>query len=323
MLTHRCPVLFAVTLALLLAVPATPIPAEEPSSRDLYWRTLPACCWIEVPAGEGNLSRGTGWLADRKRSLVVTNQHVVGARKTATVRFPASRDGKLIAERNYYEGGAPTVAARVLAMDAGRDLAVLKLESLPEGAAELALAGDDPAPADHVHSIGNPGASDALWLYTSGTVRQVYRRRVIAEPGKRLECRVVETQSPMNEGDSGGPVVNDDGRIVGVTSAYRKDARFLSFCIAVSEVRAFLASLPGDEANEPRTAEDYIARGLRFLDRKQNGPAIEDFAAGHPPEARPFDHHALAFALEVRAGSEPTGTSTRTKGSRRKGGGSR
>ena len=52
------------------------------------------------------------------------------------------------------------------------DLALIELiDPLPEGTVELKLAADSADPADRVHSIGNPGASGALRVYTSGTVR--------------------------------------------------------------------------------------------------------------------------------------------------------
>ncbi len=265
---------------LLLVTPAAAGPDEAPSPRALYAQTLRACVWVEVPEGEGKVSRGTGWIADRGRRLVVTNHHVVGGHGAATLQFPAYRDGKLMAERSPYEGGGvPAVTARVLGTDPARDLAVLQLDSLPEGAAELPLAEDDPAPSDRVHSIGNPAASDALWVYTSGTVRQVYRKRLPPEGGRRPEVRVVETQSPVNPGDSGGPVVNDAGRVVAVTATYRTDARLVTFCVAASEVRAYLAELRRAEPGEPRTAEGFMARGLGALGRKQYGPAADAFTA--------------------------------------------
>ena len=56
--------------------------------------------------------------------------------------------------------------------------------------------------------MGNPGASDAYWVYTSGAISQVYQK-TIRYNTQTVQARVLETQSPINPGDSGGPVVND------------------------------------------------------------------------------------------------------------------
>jgi len=57
-------------------------------------------------------------------------------------------------------------------------------------------------------------------VYTSGTVRQVYRKKWVAGDEHKvfhLDAEIVETQSPTNAGDSGGPLVNDRAELVGVT----------------------------------------------------------------------------------------------------------
>ena len=64
-----------------------------------------------------------------------------------------------------------------------------------------------------MHSIGNPGTSGALWVYTPGKVRQVYSKKWKAKLDERnihtFQAKVIETDSPTNPGDSGGPLVND------------------------------------------------------------------------------------------------------------------
>src|SRR5262249_52591585 len=55
-------------------------------------------------------------------------------------------------------------------------------------------------------------------------------------------AKMLETQSPINPGDSGGPVVNDNLELVGVVSSLDPRSRLVSLCIDVEEVRAFLAT---------------------------------------------------------------------------------
>src|SRR5439155_4470270 len=136
------------------------------------------------------------------------------------------------------------IVGKVIDKRADCDLALIELAPLPEGALALPLARDNVSPGDRVHSVGNPGASDALWIYTSGTVRQVYKKKYRSgggdgKPTVEIEARVVETQSPTNRGDSGGPLVNDRAELVAVTQGghFSGDARLVSYFIEVGEVQ--------------------------------------------------------------------------------------
>jgi tetratricopeptide (TPR) repeat protein len=247
--------------------------ADDAPRKGLYQRTLSATAWVLIPRG-GHSGLASGWVLDVPRRLLVTNYHVVGNSDKVLVVFPMYQGGKLVAEKSANLDKGRRIRGTVLDSDPKRDLALIELESLPPEVTALKLAADSASPGDRVHSVGNPGTSDALWIYTSGTVRQVYHKRYHID-GQPVEARVVETQAPINPGDSGGPVVNDDGELVGVTSATNLAAQLVSICIDVSEVRAFQA-----EANRlvtPRTAEDYVRRGRHYSGRGRTDRAIADF----------------------------------------------
>src|SRR5262249_31491590 len=112
-------------------------------------------------------------------------------------------------------------------------------------ATPLRLAQNGVGPGEDVHSIGNPGASGGLWIYTPGKVRQVYQKRWSVNTGGeelQFEAKVVETDSPINPGDSGGPLTNDKGELVGVTQGNisRGQAAAMSMFIHLSEIKTFL-----------------------------------------------------------------------------------
>lgn len=195
------------------------------------------------------MATGTGSLIDRQRQLILTNYHVVGDVDRATVFFPAFRDGRPVAEKSYYNQRSRElgIRGRVVARDKRADLALIQIERVPKGAQALSLSPVPVVPGQAVHSIGNPGKSDALWVYTPGKVRQVYHKRWRAKLEDRIvefDAEVVETDSPTNAGDSGGPLVNDKGELVAVTEGGAIDAQLLSTFIDVSEVQRLLAT-PG------------------------------------------------------------------------------
>jgi HEAT repeat protein len=120
---------------------------------------------------------------------------------------------------------------------------VVQLDKLPEGVPVLKLTAKSANPGQMVHSVGNPGASDARWIYTSGTVRQVSHKRWRAKVERTIltfDADVVETQSPTNPGDSGGPLVNDALELVAVTQGASTQARELSLFIDIGEVKKLL-----------------------------------------------------------------------------------
>jgi S1-C subfamily serine protease len=233
-----------VLLGLALAVPAAR--AGDEGGEKVYQRVLKST--VLVLAGEeGKLTaQGTGSLIDRSRGLVVTNYHVVRDFETVVAAFPTYQKGKLVPQRDFYrdlisKGGG--LRCKVLERDKRHDLALLQLERVPDGAQELKLARDSASPGQRVHSVGNPGQSEAMWLYTSGTVRQVYHKKWRARGGTTVydfEAEVVETQSPINPGDSGGPLVNDRAELVGVTEGHASGAQLLSVFVDVSEVKGLL-----------------------------------------------------------------------------------
>ena len=230
------PPMLSAALLLLAAGPAQCDPL-------LYQKALSSTGWVVVPRSSG-ISFGTCWVADHNRRLAVTCNHVVGDAREILVYFPRCKEGRPIVDAASYLRDYSAVTGRVVACDAARDLALLRLSSLPPGVRELPLSDRGSGPGDDVHSIGNCGihgglSEGTLWWYTRGSVRQVHRRRVKVGEGVR-RVWLVETQAPVNEGDSGGPVVDDAGRLVGVTDSYSSGQRLVSQNIDVREVRAFL-----------------------------------------------------------------------------------
>ena len=235
-----------ISAAGLFAQPdAKPAPVAE-AGISVYRKVLPSTVWIHSERGRGKLATGSGSLIDRGRRLVLTNYHVVGNVKKAAVFFPAFEKNRVVPERQYYldRAGRLGIPGEVVEFDKEADLALIRIDRVPDDVKPLPVAAESPEPGQTVHSIGNPGRSGALWVYTPGKVRQVYSKKWKAKLNERtihtFEAKVVETDSPTNPGDSGGPLVNDAGELVGVTQGGALDAESLSLFVDVSEVRRFL-----------------------------------------------------------------------------------
>ena len=211
-----------------------------------YRKMLRSAVWVHSDRGGGVRATGSGALIDKGRRLVLTNYHVVGNVKDATVFFPVFEGKKVVPERRYYLERARSlgIPGEVVEVDKAADLALIRIDRVPDGTAELPIAADSAEPGQTVHSIGNPGKSGALWVYSPGKVRQVFADAWAAKLDDRhvqeFKATVVQTDSPINPGDSGGPLVNDAGELVGVAEGQALKANSLSTFIDVSEVRRLM-----------------------------------------------------------------------------------
>jgi Flp pilus assembly protein TadD len=261
--------LLGIALAtVVLAAHASGAPAA-PAGKETYQKAVKGAVWIR------NVKvTGSGWVVDSSARLIVTNHHVVGSADTVQVYFPVRKDGKVVAEKSHYLTRVKPVTGKVIDSDPARDLAVIQVPALPEGVAELKLAAQGVEPGDRLQGVGNPGVSDALWVYNTGTVRQVYKTTLRYRDGQVVNARLIETQSPINPGDSGGPAVNAEGEVVGVHAAIRFGATLFNYCIDLSEVKRYLVLVR--KLLSPRTAADYAWRGEHYAERGRADRALAD-----------------------------------------------
>ena len=208
-----------------------------------YSNVLPSTVWIITSNSENETSTGTGVFIDKERRLVLTNAHVVGDSRSAVVFFPEVKNGVPTVKRKKYLDKVLDLAGpgKVVAVDRKLDLALIELAKVPERAKAIELAEQGVTPGENVDLIGNPGGSDVLWVYTSGTVRSVYDKKFKSDHGQH-EFRAVETQTAIRPGDSGGPVVNSEGKLVAIAQSFSPELLLVSYCVDVAEIKAFVKS---------------------------------------------------------------------------------
>jgi S1-C subfamily serine protease len=246
-------------VALVAALAAVNVARANP---EVYQQTVRSTAWVISPRDDGKASMGSGVLIDAERKLVLTNYHVVLDGPTVVLFFPSyDNDNELVTDPKQYVENIKGlgIKGKVVRSSANSDLAIIEAERLPRGIKAVPLAAKSPSPGQTVHAIGNSGAADedgALWRYIKGDVRQVYRKKF--KSGNKdltldITARVVETDAATNGGDSGGPVVDDKGRLVAITQSFDTVHRSVSYSIDVSEVRILLADMgkPKDLAKAP------------------------------------------------------------------------
>jgi S1-C subfamily serine protease len=143
-------------------------------------------------------SLGSGFVLD-SAGHIVTNFHVIEGAQKVQVSF----------------SGQDQLPASVVGKDRSTDIAVLKIDAHSRALTPLPLGNsDDVRVGDAVYAIGNPfGLTRTL---TTGVVSAV-QRQIFAPNGVPIDS-AIQTDAAINHGNSGGPLIAADGRVIGVTS---------------------------------------------------------------------------------------------------------
>jgi putative serine protease PepD len=179
------------------------------------------------PQTETQQVLGSGFVID-KAGHILTNYHVVTNASRVEVSF--SNDERL--------------PARVIGRDPSTDTAVLQVRALPQALTPLELGDSDLVNVgDAVVAIGNPLGEDRS--ITSGIVSAL-QRSIVAPNGAAID-HVIQTDAALNHGNSGGPLLNARGQVIGVNSQIETDGGSgnigIGFAIPINTVKSVVAQL--------------------------------------------------------------------------------
>lgn len=199
----------------------------------VYQRVSPAVVHIFV-FNDFNFGLGSGsGFVYSDDGYIVTNNHVVADAETIEVGFA---DGS-------------RVAAELIGTDIDSDLAVIKVETLPNDIQPVPLGESRGLVAGQfVIAIGNPfGEEGSMSLgIVSGLGRTLESQRIAEGGGRYSLPQVIQTDAAINPGNSGGPLLNLNGEVVGVNSAILTSTGTNSgvgFSIPVNAVKRIVPAL--------------------------------------------------------------------------------
>jgi putative serine protease PepD len=212
---------------------------------------------VEITAGQG---QGSGFVYDAD-GHIVTNAHVVAGASSLSVRF---WNGK-------------SYSARVVGTDASTDLAVLKVSAPASELFPLSL-GDSSnlVVGDQVVAIGSPFGLEGT--VTSGIVSALHRQ--MTSPNQFAIDDSIQTDAAINHGNSGGPLLDAQGKVVGVNSQIESNSdgnEGVAFAIPSNTVHSIATQLISSGKAE------HAFLGVVLSDSSaQTGAAVNQVRAGTP-----------------------------------------
>jgi putative serine protease PepD len=196
----------------IASVPAHPAAATTTSLTQLYKNASPGVVDITVTTGASGgfggggsgQAEGSGFVID-KNGDIITNAHVVAGASSIKVRF---QNGK-------------TAKATLVGTDDSTDIAVIKVDPAASLLQPLTLGNSAGVQVgEEVAAIGSPfGLPGSL---TSGIVSAV--NRTITAPNQFSISGAIQTDAAINHGNSGGPLLNASGEVIGVNAQIESDS---------------------------------------------------------------------------------------------------
>jgi putative serine protease PepD len=251
--------------------------AEEQKTIDLYKRVNQAVVFIttrsyvvdpftffdEVKPQEGT---GTGTIVDVDRGIVITNLHVIEN---------ALESGGSV---EIMLANGQSAKAKLVGFDPESDIAALQVSNLPKGGAIGIPYGDSATleVGQRVLAIGNP-----FGLYRSLTAGIISSLdRTMKTPRGAVLRDLIQTDAAINPGNSGGPLLDADGRLIGINTAILSqsgDSAGVGFAVPINSIKRIIPELLATgKVRRPRM-------GWQLVDTDQ-GPMVLRVLADSPAE---------------------------------------
>lgn len=273
MITVSLPYRFAVLLAWLMCALAAPLllaPAavgqEFSNLEDLIAKTEPSVVRIET-----SNSMGSGFVATAD-GTVVTNLHVLAGSTSAKVHFADGRVFDVIG---------------VLASDAERDLAVISTTC--KDVTPLVVATELPRKGSSVVTFGAP-----IGLAFTASAGIISAIRTADESTKHLDLTTgtwLQTTAPISPGNSGGPLVNQQGQVVGVNTFYLSKGQNLNFAISCIDILDMLSQAEG---KQPQPFAEEMAKVQSPADKPVDSAILHELTRRHLQASKPLIQEQIA-----------------------------
>ena len=227
------------------------------SAVDIYKKVAPAVVMVSTKTIQSvngwfqqeTEGMGSGFIINEE-GYILTNYHVIDGAKEVTVTLSDGRE----------------VTASVVNYDSDKDIAMIKIneEVKVPGVVEL---GDSDAlqPGEEVVAIGNPLSKELSSTLTKGIISALNRN---VETQSGVSTNLIQTDTAINAGNSGGPLINTKGQVIGINTLKASDgAEGIGFAIPINDVKEKIDSLSKPILNlgvSVRVVDETLAKKLNL-----------------------------------------------------------
>ncbi len=270
-----------------------------PTATQIYQQDSPGVVSIKAVTADGEDS-GTGIVLN-EQGLILTNDHVVAGATSLTV--------------SSHGTASDAHTATLVGEEANEDLALVHVDPSGLGLKPLKLVSSSSVQVgDAVYAIGNPyGLEETL---TRGIVSAL-GREISAPDGSKISG-VIQTDAALNPGNSGGPLLNEQGEVIGVNSQIASDAASVA------------GSQPGSTGVGFAINSNTVAQAIKTIEAgdgvastatQQNGSESQGAGPAQSPYGTQQGTEAEAQSGASGEGGEPSGSGTEAGGEVASGGG--
>ncbi len=216
--------------------PSAPVPQEEElTTAEISETVSPAVVLIYTTYDKG-YGYGTGFFVSSD-GYVATNHHVIEGSETIRV---------------YLHSGK-SYAASLVGYSEAEDLAVLKIEGenfpiVPIGDSSTLKVGEKTV------VVGHPGGAEAAFSTVEGIVSALNRKVLVNEGAFTSELSMIQTSAPVNSGNSGGPLFNDKGEVIGIVTRKLSDFEGIGLALPINGSMKFINAII-----QKGTAKDVVS----------------------------------------------------------------
>jgi serine protease Do len=299
-----------------VAAPSAQRPARRPATptlvvdfAEIAARVNPAVVYIEAVSAPHRVQRGRMPRDEVHQNVPVPpEESFEHADRDSGSGFLLTPDGEILTNQHVVEGAerlnvkladGRSLRARVIGADPDTDVALIKIDGV--AGLPVAALGDSAAlrPGEWVCAIGNPLAYEHT--VTVGVVSYLGRKLF----DESLDD-YIQTDAAIDFGNSGGPLINTAGEVIGINSAISSEGNNIGFAVPINQARGVLDQL----RRRGRVVRGYIGVTLHEIDEDLQrslrlgtvrGALVEDVTAGSPAERAGLKRYDVIAAVGGRA----------------------
>ena len=233
--------------------------ADGMAGEDIYKKVNPSVVSVISTTAEGTGS-GSGVIMS-KDGYIITNNHVVDGAQSVSVQLS---DGT-------------SLDAEIIGTDEQTDLAVIKVTSTSDLTAAEFGDSDELEPGEYAYAIGSPGGVQFANTITGGRISAINRDLTVNDRVMTL----IQTDASINNGNSGGALINKYGQVVGITSAKLSGNAFgsatvegMGFAIPINTAKDIVDELIQNGYVSGRPSIGITGQNVESADGKVSGVQV-------------------------------------------------